>query len=314
MVKSLQCLMCSCFEFTHTRRQNLALWLTTQLFFHDVQENDVDYMTSWVVSDNLSSLGLQDKIADEARQKHGMPAPELLSNFRCVGQTINELLEKLSHRVEIVEDVDPEVALAKKEEIKEEINNDDEDVEDVEQITLGDMDCEIKQISSASEELDLVNSMHGNSQFYPTDIDTLLKSQFHLGTFVVVEKKTNTVIGGIHAWNSGAIRITTLRDSDFRADDAALLHNPFWNRDLPFDVAEQLSDGLTSHVALRMRKNGYKFLYCFFPEEYPTVSKISQKAAVNVPWRARIWYVTNQTRVTVSEKNTIFYDPRQCLI
>jgi len=295
----------------HYRRQNLALWLTTQLFFHDVQENDVEYMTSWVVVDNLSSLHLQDKIAEEARTKHGMPKPELLGSFRCVGQTVQELLEKINQKSE-VEEVDPEVAIAKRQAIKEEINHDDEDVEEVEQITIGDMDCEIKQIASLPEELELIDTMHGKNQFFPTDVETLVKSQFHLGTFVVVDKKTNRILGGIHSWNSGAIRITSLRDTDFRASDAALLYNPFWVRDTEF--SQEICDSLTAHVALRMRKIGYSFIYCFFPEEHPSVSKIAPNSVINVPWRARIWYVTNETKVEVGPDSSIFYDPRQCLV
>jgi len=301
------------------RRQNLALWLTTQLFFHDVQENDVDYMTSWVVTDNLSSLGLQDKIAEEARTKHGMPAPELIGNFRCVGQTADEILEKIHQNntrssYQIEEEVDPEVVNAKKQEIKEDLNSADDDVEkEVVNITIGDMDCEIKQVNSLQEECELIELMHGNNQFFPSDVETLVKSLFHLGTFVVTDKKTNKVLGGLHAWNSGAIRITSLRDSEFRADDAALLYNPFWVREME-DLSPLICSTLLSHATNSLRRAGFKYIYCFFPDAHPTLSTISEKATISVPWRARIWYVTNQTKVTVPDDSSIFYDPRQCLI
>lgn len=298
------------------RRQNLALWLTTQLFFHDVQENDVDYMTSWVVSDNLSSLHLQDKIAEEARTKHGMPAPELLGNFRCVGQTIDEVLEKIhqNNTRSAQTDVDQEVADAKKQEIKEDLNSSaDDDVEKEVNLTIGDMECEIKQINSLQEECDLIQAMHGNNQFFPSDVDELVKSSFHLGTYVLIDKKTNKVLGGIHAWNSGAIRISSLRDTEFRAEEAALLYNPFWIKELE-DLSPLICDSIISHATLSLRRAGFKYLYCFFPDHHPSLPTISEKAPINVPWRARIWYVTNQTKVTVPDDSSIFYDPRQCLI
>jgi len=300
------------------RRQNLALWLTTQLFFHDVQENDVDYMTSWVVTDNLSSLGLQDKIAEEARSKHGMPAPELIGNFRCVGQTIEEILEKMHQHNTLsgyqIEEVDTEVQDAKKQEIKEDLDNADDDVEkDVEYITIGDMDCEIRQINSVEEECELIEIMHGNNQFFPSDVESLVKSLFHLGTYILTDKKNNKILGGIHAWNSGAIRITSLRDTEFRADEAALLYNPFWTKEFA-DLSPLICASLISSATLSLRRAGFKYLYCFLPETHPTVPVIAEKATINVPWRARIWYVTNTTKVTVPDDSSIFYDPRQCLI
>jgi len=271
----------------HFRRKNLALWLMTQLFFHDHQEFDVDYMTSWVVVDNLSSLGLQDKIADRGATIHGMPKPDTLGAYRCLGAVLSEITAS------------PKFELAAKHKAKMEREG---------------FRFERLKEGHPDEEAALLERLHENSLFRPVDMIELVSHPLHQGTYAIVSSSSGKeeVLAVLTLWDSGAIRVSTIRDTDVRSDGALLAYNP-WMADSPRGARafNLLLRSLLNHLR---RDRGAPFVFMFLPEEFEVNSLLAKSSRIDVLWQCRVWYVGRQNKVVKDKFASIFYDPRQCLI
>jgi ribosomal protein S18 acetylase RimI-like enzyme len=268
------------------RRMSLAIYLTARLFYRDVTEADVQYMTSWVVVDNTASLGLQDRIASVGKEVYGMPESEIIGAYRCLGCPLTEFTSKFSAP----------------------LNNS----------TI------FRQVTSSQVATSLVAPHYADSQFFPHDLQALFASPLSLGVFTISAKNPTTgeeeVMASISAWNSGEVRISSFRDSDFRSDGAILLYNPWFH---PSPEGREFFKQLVGQTCLTMSDKGFRFVNFFLPNDLnsevqkqylPVIEKIEKLAKMNVTWRARVWYVRNKTRLNMNKFSNIFYDPRQTLI
>jgi len=269
------------------RRMSLAVYLTGRLFYRDVTEADVQYMTSWVVVDNTPSLGLQDRIAAVGKEAYGMPESETIGSYRCVGTYLDVLA-----------------------------NTYDLSIPDDQSIIF-------RQFTSPSLCASLVTPKYRNAQFFPHDIEQLFASPLSLGVFTMSTKSNQlkeSVKASICVWNSGDVRITSFKDSDFRSDGAILLHNAWFH---PSPEGQALFLALIQRVCRLMQQKGFKFVNLFLPDKgnneihdlyIPIIQQLERGSKINVTWRARVWYVRNKTKLDMKTYPEIFYDPRQALI
>jgi len=265
----------------HFRRRNLALWLTTQLFFHDLQVSDIDYMSSWVVVDNVHSITLQDKIAKSGASIHGMPEPDTLSTYLSIGCPLPDILQ----------DQEFKTSEAAQEQLDKEAGIYFEKVR-------------------PEDEVELARHIHAKTQFLPNDLDALFGAQFHVGTYVM-RRGDKEIVAYINVWNSGEIRVSTLRDSNVRSDGSFTAYNPWFE---PSPEGARAFHMMISLINIEMAQQNFKFAFFFFPEDYEMNQKLMRTAKMNIPWKARIWYVSNQTKIDTTNFPSIFYDPRQCLM
>jgi len=269
------------------RRMSLAVYLTGRLFYRDVTEADVQYMTSWVVVDNTPSIGLQDRIAAVGKEAYGMPESETIGSYRCVGTFLDVLA-----------------------------NTYDLSLPD-------DQSMIFRHFTSPSLAASLVTPKYRNAQFFPHDIEALFASPLSLGVYTMSTKsndKTEAVKASVCVWNSGEVRITSVRNSDFRSDGAILLHNAWFH---PSPEGQALFSALIQRVCREMLQQGFKFVNLFFPDRgnneihdlyIPIIQQLEQGAKLNVTWRARVWYVRDKRKLDMKNYPDIFYDPRQALI
>jgi len=268
------------------RRMSLAIYLTARLFYRDVTEADVQYMTSWVVVDNNASLGLQDRIASVGKEVYGMPDSEIIGAYRCLGCFLPDFCSRFP-------------------------------------LPMNDS-VVFRQLTSPEAAASIVLPQYEHSQFFPHDLQTLFASPLSLGCFTITAKNPNTgvdeVMASIIGWNSGDVRISSFRNSDFRSDDAFLLCNPWFH---PSSEGRAYFRQLLAHVCHSMSSKGFKFVNFFLPNDQtnqtqklylPVIQQLEKLAKMNVTWRARVWYVRNKTRLDMSKFSDIFYDPRQTLI
>jgi len=263
----------------HFRRRNLALWLTTQLFFHDLQVSDIDYMTSWVVVDNFHSLNLQEKIATRAKSLHGMPEPDTLSTYCSIGCPLDELLR------------DPDFLLT--DALLEQLEKDGITFERI----------------RPEDEVDMAREIHTSTQFLPQDLEALFAAVFNLGTYIM--RRGKEVLAHINTWNSGEIRVSTIRDTNVRSDGSFTAYNPWFQ---PTAAGARAFHLLLILLNSEMSQRHFKFVFFFFPEAYDLNRLLLRTAKMNIAWKARIWYVANQTKIDILKYPSIFYDPRQCLM
>jgi len=271
------------------RRMSLAIYLTARLFYRDVTEADVQYMTSWVVVDNNASLGLQDRIASVGKEVYGMPESEIIGAYRCLGCFLTNFNQYSSQFLKL------------------------------------DDSMTFRQINSAQIASSIVSPQYVDSQFYPHDLDALYSSPLSLGVFAITTRNPQTgkdeLLASVSAWNSGEIRVSSFRDSDFRSDGAILLYNPWFH---PSPKGQAAFRSLVANVGHSMADKGYRFVNLFLPNGgqdspqqdmyIPIVQEIEKVAKMNVTWRARVWYVRNKTHLDMKTFPDIFYDPRQTLI
>jgi len=268
------------------RRMSLAIYLTARLFYRDVTEADVQYMTSWVVVDNNASLGLQDRIASVGKEVYGMPDSEIIGAYRCLGCFTSEFCSRFP-------------------------------------LPMNDSAI-FRHVASPEVASSIVTPQYVESQFFPHDLKALFASPLNLGLFTISAKNPNTgveeVMASIIGWNSGDVRISSFRDSDFRSDGAFLLCNPWFH---PSTEGRAHFRQLLAHVCHSMTSKGFKFVNFFLPNDQnsaiqkmyaPVIQQLEKVAKMNVTWRARVWYVKNKTRLDMSKFSNIFYDPRQTLI
>jgi len=274
----------------HYRRKNLALWMTTELFYHDMQTADVDYLSSWVIADNVSSIGLQERIAAVGGERAGMPPPDTLGVFRNLGVKLEYLQGSfLSSAFEISSS-----SFASPYE--------------------NSFTPEIQEINNASEQEKLVTGYLTNRQFIPSDLQVLYSSPLNLGSFVIKDPSTGLPAAFINVWNCGEVRVSFFRESDFRSEGAILFYNHWYDESSPSGLL--LFKILIENVAHIMSSKGFKFLFFFFPENLPIFTpELQAKAKINVLWKSRIWY-TSLFKPKLDHVNfpSLFYDPRQCLI
>lgn len=268
----------------HYRQKNLATFLITQVFLHDVHEADVDYMTSWVISDNGPSLSLQDKIHKEASAKHGMPAPDVIGSFRCIGISIPNMLSLCSTT-----------------------NSQSTFSFQNSQYTFAKL--------SREEQVFYGNKFHSKHQFFPLDLDKLYEQPINVGAYAILEETNGEpeVIALVNVWNNSQVRITYAHDSKFRSEDSVLLHN-HWYEDS--ERGRTLFTRLVEMVASSLDADGFKFAFLFFPTFVPLIEtkQFEKKADVNVIWNPRVWYVNKPDKLDMQKFGDIFYDPRECLI
>jgi len=150
------------------------------------------------------------------------------------------------------------------------------------------------------------------TQFLPKDLEALFESDLHLGTFVVRHIDENgEILAYVALFNSGEIRVSSIRDSDIRSDDAATIYNPWFQGSL---LGAHAFKELLKHVVARLAVDEFQFVFFFFPGEYEINRVLASLAKIDVSWKARIWYVNNQNRIDLNYSSAIFYDPRQCLM
>jgi len=252
----------------HHRRNNLAAWLISQIFYHDVTTAEVEYMSSWVILDNHSSLGLQDRITKEAAGRHGMPPPDNLGMFRCM------LL--------MIEDVAQNIPLDNKQRF----------------VFLD----QIRQQQVAK-------NYHGHYQFFPLDTEILFASPLNLGAYAIFQD--SELLAVVNVWNSGQVRVSCLRDSNFRSDDSVLVYN-HWYEDSPRGQKAFLQ--LLQLTADVMASKGFRFINLFFPDKVRILNRFEPRCKLNVLWMARVWYVMNTDKVDMKQFPDLYYDPRECLV
>jgi len=270
------------------RRMSLAIYLTARLFYRDVTEADVQYMTSWVVVDNNASLGLQDRIASVGKEVYGMPESEIIGAYRCLGSFLSNFQQVTSPYLKLDESLI------------------------------------FRQLTSAQHASSVVAPQYVDSQFYSHDLLELYSSPLSLGLFTIFAKNPQTgreeLMASISAWNSGEVRVSSFRDSDFRSDGAFLLYNPWFH---PSVQGQSAFRSLLANVAQNMSDKGFRFVNIFLPNGdtcplqklyVPIIQEIEKAAKMNVTWRARVWYVRNKVHLDMIKYPNIFYDPRQTLI
>jgi len=268
------------------RRMSLAIYLTARLFYRDVTEADVQYMTSWVVVDNNASLGLQDRIASVGKEVYGMPDSEIIGAYRCLGCPLSEFCSRFP-------------------------------------LPMNDS-AVFRKVASPEAGSSIVTPQYVDSQFFPHDLKALFASPLSLGLFTISAKNPNSgveeVMASVIGWNSGDVRISSFRDSDFRSDGAFLLCNPWFH---PSPEGRAYFRQLLAHVCHSLSSKGFKFVNFFLPNDQnshiqkmyvPVIQQLEKVAKMNVTWRARVWYVKNKTRLDMNKCSNIFYDPRQTLI
>jgi len=268
------------------RRMSLAIYLTARLFYRDVTECDVQYMTSWVVVDNNASLGLQDRIASVGKEVYGMPESEIIGAYRCLGCFVSEFAQLSS------------------------------------KIILNDSSI-VRHVTSPQVASSIVTPNHVHSQFFPHDLEALFSSPLSLGVFTLSVKGPSgeeRMMASVSAWNSGDVRISSFRDSDFRSDGAFLLYNPWFH---PSPEGRDCFRQLIAQACNTLASKGFRFVNMFLPNDQnseaqmmyaPVIQEFEKLAKMNVTWRARVWYVRNKTRLDMNKFANIFYDPRQTLI
>jgi len=266
----------------HYRRKNLAVMMTTELFYHDLQDSNIDYMSSWVVSDNLSSLAFQDRIKEVGSADHNMPHPDTIGAFRCIGFSLDDFLKEASLTLN----------------------------QNIEEINLSSYSIEC--ITDSSEQVRITKQFISTRQFTPADLKVLFNSPLNLGTYLIKDKKTGNIAAMFNVWNSGEVRVTFLRDSDFKSDGAILFYNHWIDDTNPNALA--LFKILVDKAARDMYERSFKFLFLFFPDNLLSYSDVDHKAKINTLWKARVWYVVNQERLDMDSFPGVFYDPRQCLV
>jgi len=170
------------------------------------------------------------------------------------------------------------------------------------------MEC----ITEPTQQLKLARQHIPSRQFTPVDLDVLFNSPLNLGTFVLRDKKTQNIVAMFNVWNSGEVRVTFLRDSDFKSDGAILFYNHWIDDSNP--NASDLFKILIEKAAEEMLERSFKFLFLFFPDNILSYPDVEHKAKINILWKARVWYVVNQDRLDMDSFPGVFYDPRQCLI
>jgi len=58
-------------------------------------------------------------------------------------------------------------------------------------------------------------------------------------------------------------------------------------------------------------------LFCFFPVKSNILSlfqKYEKHASIDISWKARVFYIVNQTKLDTQNYPDVFYDPRECLV
>jgi len=264
----------------HYRRKNLGIWMTVELYLHDLQTSSVDYCTSWVVADNDSSLVLQEKIAVVGAERIGMDTPDTMGAFRCLGFDMENLKgDFLSH------DCPPNYKSSQL----------------------------IQFIDKPSDQTKIALELLSNRQFLPLDLTTLYEFPLNLGTFVIRNPQTGLPAAILSVWDSGQVRIAYFKDSTFRSDDAVLLYNHWYDESSPTGLI--LFKILLEHVIQIMSSKGCPFLYWFFPQDLPILSPdVQSRSRINVLWKARVWYTSTKPKIDQKAYPILFYDPRQCLI
>jgi len=268
------------------RRMSLAVYLTARLFYRDVTEADVQYMTSWVVVDNTPSLGLQDRIASVGKEAYGMPESETIGSYRCVGSYLKDLVSTFNPNI------------------------------------LDNPSLIFRHFTSPNLCSSLVTPKYRDAQFFPHDIEELFASPLSLGVFTISTQtnQTESVKASICVWNSGEVRITSVKDSEFRSDGAILLHNAWFH---PSPEGQALFLVLIRRVCQLMLQKGFKFVNLFLPDKgnnelhdlyIPIIQQLEKGSKINVTWRARVWYVKNKTKLDMKAYPDLFYDPRQALV
>jgi len=267
----------------HHRRKNLALKLVEQLFVQDVQDFQVEYMTSWVVVDNLPSEGFQSKIGYEVNERFGLPLPEYIGSFRQMCLLLNDV-NKLSLK-------NPPSLVGGK--------------------------FFVSQVSR-EKQVELARSLQENYQLFPIDIDQLFELPLNLGTYICEEIHQNEngvserkMLAMLNVWNSGEVRIAVIRDTDFRSDGVVLLYN-HWCEET--EKGFEALNYLLEQVCQRLTSQGFKYVFMFFPDKLDLFKKYEKYSSIDILWKATVFYVINQTKLDIQTFPNVFYDPRECLV
>jgi len=261
----------------HYRRRNLAIRLTSQLFSHDVQVADVEYMSSWVVVDNFSSQGLQEKIGIRGSQLHGMSPPDSLKNFRCIGKPINFFSQSSEQSASSV----------------------------IYKVSLQDQ-IEIARSFQTNYQffpLDIEALFKS-----PLNLGCYVLKEKVINSSGQIEEQ---LLAYINVWNSGEVRLTMIRETDIRSDGAVLMYNS-WHEDS--ERGQEAFKKLVEKAAKELSNKGFKFVFTFFSETTPFNSAHATNAQIDTLWQARVWYVVSQEKLDMQAFPNLFYDPRQCLV
>eukprot|EP01103_Thecamoeba_quadrilineata_P005700 TRINITY_DN15470_c0_g1_i1.p1 TRINITY_DN15470_c0_g1~~TRINITY_DN15470_c0_g1_i1.p1 ORF type:complete len:404 (-),score=62.48 TRINITY_DN15470_c0_g1_i1:121-1332(-) len=261
------------------RGRNLAVWLIIQNYYHDFQQNDADYFLSWVISDNTSSQGLQERMIGLGVDREGIVLPEHLDPYYCLGTPLKVILENVGATFY------PGLRL---------------------------------QRVPTNEEVKLLADVHSGRQMLVMDLGNLVNSKFSLGTYVLKDEN-DKILAGVSLWDCGRLKKCSLEYEGeiINSGNAVLFYNAWTapTEDRP-DEQKLLRD-LTETLLPVVQKLEFDFVYTFYSiEEYDSVNQHYVKnARIKLAWKSRIWYPKAYLPgVDVLNYPGLFYDPRQCLI
>jgi len=115
----------------------------------------------------------------------------------------------------------------------------------------------------------------------------------------------------LNVWNSGEVRITVIRETDFRSDGAILLYNHWCEHS---EKGYEALNYLLENVCQILSTEGFKYVFLFFPDKLDLFHRYEKFSSIDILWKARVFYIINQTKLDTQTFPNIFYDPRECLV